>query len=190
MKCQTHFEDSCVLWLATSLKKNLSGQDGKKLEVEFHRTRNRGEIKVLSVFLWWVHHTKRYERVSKHKPPKRSLVWKQWILAGPIRALISRIGESFQKMSQQHDRDSEVYEICLPRQVLARELQGKVIYPNDDSWQCSKQWSLLPSHLFAGDRGPIVTMVAMLWPHGQMFFKVDGGYRDLSWKMAWKLQVQ
>ena len=31
-------------------------------------------------------------------------------------------------------------------QVLARELQGKVIYPNDDSWQCSKQWILSKVH--------------------------------------------
>lgn len=48
-----------------------------------------------------------------------SLVCKQWILGrgshtlcGAIHALISRIGESFQKTFQQHVRDLEVHE-CL-----------------------------------------------------------------------------
>lgn len=53
------------LWRKTHLDKMV-----KILGVELHRTRNRGEIKVLSVFWWWVHHTKRYERVSKHNTQK------------------------------------------------------------------------------------------------------------------------
>lgn len=80
-----------------------------------------------------------------------SLVWQQWILGGghtlcgaDARLNILGLENLFKKCPS--NRDLEVHEICLTRQVLARELQGKVIYPNDDSWQCSKQWSLPKVH--------------------------------------------
>lgn len=143
-----------------------------------------------------------------------------------MHALISRIGESFQKTFQQHVKDLEVHECltfgrCLQENfkeksstrmmtldsVRSSEFYQKFIEFCDPCigvvvifvqktlkfigfGSCSPTAHIFastcyiylatPSDIFAGDRGPIVTMVAMLWPHGQMFFKVDGGYTDFS----------